>query len=494
MPPKPRPRKTPTTTVTVEAAAPSQPVKRRSRRRRTAKLATIKAANSLPTTVVHVAPPRTKRDRLARRRNKQLPEGARKFSALAKYMAPGSYNLLKSMISPAETPAPQGFPDRTVTSSFVMNKMMPISISRPSTFKANSWSAVWLQLSSPEIAGLVFLYDGTIGPDSYIPWNQHGTIPGWEHYPVRWSDVTNVLSPTVIDERLAKDVNQPYYCSLRAVQSDKEDNDHAVFPTVETTWHQNIKTYRCLGASTTLQPVVNVTNLQGTVYSTRFEQAFERRPVNMTASAQCKDKGSLLCSGDVQSWVLPTISTTLQGMMNDTTQCYMGQFADGSYTIMPPRRSPKWLAADVDRAVLTFEDDINDRPEGDFPAFYADFFEGYYDKGSKYATPIGLTIDPSYNPTIVLATGLAENAICRLKVIAHFECTPNPSGHFAFMSKAAPQKDSNFIDILEAVSGLIPFGAPASANDFWSVLKDIGSELWTVLKGAIPGLIAKILV
>ena len=98
-------------------------------------------------------------------------------------------------------------------------------------------------------------------------------------------------------------------------------------------------------------------------------------------------------------------------------------------------------------------------------------------------------MDPAWQPTITIIQGAANDAVLQMKLIGHFEAVPVTNGAMTYMISKPPPKNVVFLEAVQAVSSLIPEGSPASANTFWDVIKQIGSELWSVVKGVLPGIL-----
>lgn len=434
--------------------------------------------------------PLTKKDNRAtpRQRRVNLRAGPEQL----KRLLGSNYPLYRFMMSPGEVPCPHGFPDAESQQSLVLNKIMDAyEIRRPSTFTKDAWSFVALQLASPEFAGLIMFYDGALSSDTEISWNvlTGATVPGWTFSVVPWPDITVATHhPQPVNAAVpTRKVNSLSY--ITPVDLDVETG-HYVWPVVSTTNAPRIySAYRALGMSTTLTPNVNFTQNQGILYTTQLNQKVEPSKYSSmiaaiaTSTTAATEPVIVDTNVEARAFVLDDLPANLKELV--AIKHYTGQFSDGAYVIGKSMKEPNYHSVNTTRSLLAY------RPSGSDDAVRAvtSLSRVSSPDGSSSTdayVPIATTIDQAFRVSIMAATNLAKDAVTNAKIVAGFEVTPAVEGPLIYASLEPPSDDPTFKSVLERSRGLIPPGAIADANDFWSTFKDIASAVWEVIKFAAP--------
>ena len=495
------PKKTLVTGTSVTVGAPSTPTKNKSRRRARkpapAKRAVVKTGAVSITTpkgkeTITISPVVTNRRNRKRNRAMYGKEHMTQFSQLAKHMPGNCYELMKSVVSPAETDAPCGWPDAEMSHSLVLNKHMhAIKISVP-TGISGEWSAVVMQFPSPEIAAIVWYCQGSISSNLLMPW---ASGPGggiWANRQViYWADVGSTIT---------YGTNEPKAYAVSGINAEQEvdiemygDFDPSttkIFPTHTTNFPKQVAKYRCMGFSNTITPSVNATNNQGIIYSRHADSRVSLK--NLTSdelvyngatwdSTRAKVHGQNVCVDQLP----PNLASMLQ------TDCFTGPLYEGSYTIGKISDDLNYIDALTGRGLLTLGQSgtYDDTPYSTFSEWGSVSCPPNSTNSHTSFYPVLISMDPAWQPTITIIQGAANDAVLQMKLIGHFEAVPVTNGAMTYMISKPPPKNVVFLEAVQAVSSLIPEGSPASANTFWDVIKQIGSELWSVVKGVLPGIL-----
>lgn len=496
------------TGTTVTAGAPnvqSNTRRRRSRRPQrsraqtpalTAKTGQVKITTNTGQEVITVSPVVT--TKVNRRRNRKMygKEHMTQFSQLARHMPTNVYELMKSVISPAETDAPCGWPDAEMCHSVVLNKHMhAIKISKPPSFPDSEWSAVIMQVPSPEIAAIVWYCAGALTSDVPMPWVSNGpsTSVWLERQIIYWADVV---------DRITCGAAMPAAYGVGGINSEQEVNvvpDHdpddtaeIVYPTWTTSFNEQVVKFRCMGFSNTITPSVNATNNQGIFYTRHVDSRVTLKNLSIhSAVYNAVDWRSFHAEVHGQNVVIDQLPPNLGAMLQ--SECYQGPLYEGTYTIGKISDELNYIDSNAGRGLLTLSQSnhLDTNPMELMQEIGFAEFPGV--ERHEAFWPILIAMDTAWQPTITVMQGAASNASLQMKLIAHFEAVPITNGAMTYMMSKPPPKNVVFLESVQAISSLIPEGAPASANTFWDVLKQIGSELWSVVKGVLPGILMAVL-
>lgn len=408
--------------------------------------------------------------------------------ALRSALRPTSYDLFQAMVSPGEFLVSTGYPDNDATRSVVSTKINDnLSLKRPAAFTQDTYSVLFLSLPSIEVAGIAFFYDGTLDVGSEIRWDCMSTSdPLWRGEVVWWSDLTRDQVRPILTPALGnRDFNMIPECSFEI--------SAAVAGTYN--WTQANSTnledyyiaYRKLTGSITTELVASALTNQGTVYSRQMDE-----PV---ATSQVASNSFYFSSATATA-----APTTQLGVMNARTCClsglatkfdalfapihFKGQASEGDYVIEKWDGHAKYVPVNQDRSLLAFN--LSDREGVDYVQVPTNIVAPSGLLNLNTYAFVSLALDPNRKPSVCLYNGISKAAYVSAKVIGGFEGIPTLGGPYTYLATTPPLTDRNFLEMAEGVAPLIPAGAPASANDFMTTLKNIGETIWTVIKFAAP--------
>jgi len=411
---------------------------------------------------------------------------------LSKHMSPASYKLLKFMISPGDNCMNTGLPDNNLTKSVPVTKIMDnVTFNRPSTFTKDTWSMIILTIPSPEIAALIYKFDGNLSSSEEILWNSFVEPSShWDASFLRWSDTSSALSTKT--DGTAGTFPLPEVGCPTAVGATPLVNSN-FSAVISSNVGQFITSFRKLAGSVTSFLDATALTDSGVVYSLQYPSVIDFNEVNMSdpayyyASATSSTAPVLghdeAANFPARVWQLQQLPNTLSAFLN--LEHYTGTARQGNYCVERWRSMPDYVQVDSSRGLLAISNQSGTSP--------LSFVSGKTlvpspDRSATAELPAYLTcsLDPSRLPSCIAYTNLTKEGTITSKFVGAFECTVTQNGPLTFLSETPPSKDTVFIEIAEAVGNLLPPGDVASANDFFTTLKNVASTIWEVIKFAVP--------
>jgi len=407
---------------------------------------------------------------------------------LEKIMGPLGFQLFRSVLSPAEFKAPCGWMDATQAKTMILRKVdQGIRIKALDSYTSGRFSVLMMQVSSPEISCISWTRDGLVNSDTQMPWDQTST--GWSsptiHY---WADVVHQVYDETNNQYAFGDVNMPKIGAAAPLAAADPTSVYKL-PIMVTDWRTHFKQTRFLGGSITGHLDAQAITNEGIVYQSRMPDAPQCRTIraDLLGFKDAADNQVFRWEGPMN--VYQSMPSDFGQMLALSDTYHTRAALDGNYTIMQLKDAELKLDdTQTCRALLSFSPARTDADETleDIP-----LAETALIGGTSYQVPVAPLIDTHWAPSLILYNGIDKQAAVTFKVVANLEATPSPNSTFAYCSSPSPPKNVAFLESMNAAATLVPDGAPASANDFLDTLKAIGAELWSVLKGVLPGLILK---
>lgn len=404
------------------------------------------------------------------------------FKQVEKHLGPQLSALMKSVISPAENMAPCGWPDASKHYSAVINKIMhAVQISRPPAFTAESYSVVTMHVPSPEIALIVWYYDGPLQNDTPLPWDDQ-TVVGWTNRVIYWADVTRY---TDVGESLTYNevgVNSVQTVTVETTDKNVDPAKKYVYPTSCSDLSSHIMNDRWLGGSCTFTPSMNGFNNEGIVYSVDLQNPFrliKEHAQDFAYDEEFKEHPVRVTGLQSLDNLPPNIDALLQ------LDVYQAAAYTGLYTVhrLTSAENPYTITA-TDRGVLAFGSSLSTKGNSNFVIPFKTTLD--WPQREKQPTPINTMISRCWMPSVSVWQSLNKAATISVKVVGHIEAIPTQGSTLTYMVQQPPMKHPAFLELVEALSAKLEEGYPASANDFWTVLKEIGAAAWEVFKVVLP--------